>query len=239
MEVCLVSSNAVADDAILSVRAGAERKQCPMSRTRPLYFRETEDTAAGFKVEVLQRVAGGCFVLKPPQSQQGNFLIDNSDLQSPTDLLEFRSSRNLDHTVDNKGAAWGTIVQGIDNGDGWLKVGAFYLPMKLRGVTVVRPAKEGAKQYRVAMSDGISCEFEVKGREGKLVEPPSPSSATEPLAKTQDFKEYLARTGLLDYVQGVLQVVVKEQPEDPFELMARLFQDGYDEEPEVNTDDKP
>merc|ERR1712228_155431 len=65
-------------------------------------------------------------------AQAQDFMIDNTML--------FRNSRDLeDIHFDRCGAEWGSIVQGIEEGDGWLKVGEFYLPMVVQGVAVVTP----------------------------------------------------------------------------------------------------
>jgi hypothetical protein len=61
------------------------------------------------------------------------YRVDNSQLQSTGPGLGYRLGKNLDHraltwrtTIDRTtiggGAAWGTTVEGIDEGDGWLKI---------------------------------------------------------------------------------------------------------------------
>lgn len=66
------------------------------------------------------------------------YLVDNSELQGVTCGLAYRSSKNVeDRFLDIDGPMWGTTVIGSDEGDGWLKVGDFYLPMTLEGMPVL------------------------------------------------------------------------------------------------------
>lgn len=105
------------------------------------------------------------------------------------------------------------------------------------GYLVLKPNQDGSHQYRVVLSSDsgqvseMSCELEVRPATTSAVddkptvqEPEENATAT----KAKDATEYLKDKGVLQFVQGVLQVVVKEQPEDPFPLMAKHFQDGYD-----------
>jgi len=68
------------------------------------------------------------------------FLADNRILGATTKGLFFRFSMSESDKVHDHLAKWGEAVQGVDAGDGWLKVGAFYLPMMLQGVRVLTPA---------------------------------------------------------------------------------------------------
>ena len=68
------------------------------------------------------------------------FLVDNSVFRAQTNGLGYRRSRSM-VDKDSSGAAtwatWGTIVKGVDTGDGWLKVGSSFLPMALGGTSVL------------------------------------------------------------------------------------------------------
>merc|ERR1719350_2561908 len=60
--------------------------------------------------------------------------------------------------------------------------------------------------------------------------PSAPAEDDAATAKTkQAAKQYLEGTGLLPFVQGVLQVVAKQQPQDPFAAMAKHFNSASDE----------
>merc|ERR1719464_2608574 len=68
----------------------------------------------------------------------------------------------------------------------------------------------------------------VKPADGERPSVPEEDAATAAKTK-QDAKAYLEATGLLQFVQGVLQVVAKQQPEDPFAAMAKHFLSASDE----------
>merc|ERR1712226_1245405 len=59
-------------------------------------------------------------------------------LQATTLGMDFRNSKNLEARTHSL-APWGSIVRGIDEGDGWLKVGKLFLPMVLQGATTMTP----------------------------------------------------------------------------------------------------
>merc|ERR1719145_575549 len=86
------------------------------------------------------------------------------------------------------------------------------------------------KQYEVIMGDkpDMACDLVVKPADGER--PSAPEEDSTAAAKTkQDAKAYLEATGLLQFVQGVLQVVAKQQPQDPYAAMAKHFLSASDE----------
>ncbi len=70
-----------------------------------------------------------------------SYKIDNSTLNSETNGILYRSSKDLQAIADSL-AEWGSIVTGIDEGDGWLAVQDKYLPFQIRETTVLTPAPE-------------------------------------------------------------------------------------------------
>lgn len=74
------------------------------------------------------------------------FIVDNSELKASTNGLAYRLSPLLDDKDGIESAPWGTIVKGILEGDSWLLVGERYLPMKVKGVSVLilKPTKPAA-----------------------------------------------------------------------------------------------
>mmetsp|Transcript_143295 Transcript_143295/g.399465 ORF Transcript_143295/g.399465 Transcript_143295/m.399465 type:complete len:290 (-) Transcript_143295:74-943(-) len=128
---------------------------------------------------------------------RGKYLVDNSRLQHQGPGVFWRRSKN---TTDIEGrehyAAWGTIVEGYDLGDGWLKVGSLYLPTHHHGVQVVSPQEvvnqpDDRKRIRIRFQpteiqaqDGswIPCEITGLGSEqhtfNVLVTPPNFASYT-------------------------------------------------------------
>lgn len=66
------------------------------------------------------------------------FLVDNAHLQLGLSGIAYRKSKRVDdHAWDVQGPAWGDEVEGVDQGDGWLRVGELYLPMVLEGMCVL------------------------------------------------------------------------------------------------------
>jgi len=65
------------------------------------------------------------------------YLVDNSSLQAKTHGLGYRLSKCIGDVDKSSTAAWGTTVVGIDDGDGWLRVGSKFLPMTSGGHAVL------------------------------------------------------------------------------------------------------
>mmetsp|Transcript_107777 Transcript_107777/g.286919 ORF Transcript_107777/g.286919 Transcript_107777/m.286919 type:complete len:651 (-) Transcript_107777:132-2084(-) len=75
------------------------------------------------------------------------FLVDNSILNAKTRGLSFRFSKNSQDKDERAVALWGSEVVGVDQRDGWLKVGDCFLPMMLKDVPTLRSmAPDGAAQ---------------------------------------------------------------------------------------------
>merc|ERR1712232_590073 len=65
------------------------------------------------------------------------YVVDNSQLKASSPGLLFRNSKEMSDVCPIQGAFWGSTVKGLDEGDGWIKVGQLYLPMKTRGCQVL------------------------------------------------------------------------------------------------------
>jgi len=99
---------------------------------------------------------------------------------------------------------------------------------------VLRP---GEDQYKVqfkplegAEGPPISCELHVKGsKEGDSV-PLSPAGEEpkETTAGAKEAKDYLESHQVMQFVQSLLQTLIKDKPVDPFAYMARHFASGYE-----------
>ncbi|CAJ1338007.1 unnamed protein product [Effrenium voratum] len=70
-------------------------------------------------------------------------------------------------------------------------------------------------EVQLSQMDGSEPKAEVEDRKQEAV------------ASAKDAKEYLENHQVLQFVQAVLQTVIKERPSDPFEYMARHFMNGY------------
>jgi len=71
----------------------------------------------------------------------GRYLIANSALQAVTNGLGYRDSKDMADKSNNMAIEWGQVVEGVDEGDGWLKVGQHFLPMTLEGERVATLAQ--------------------------------------------------------------------------------------------------
>jgi len=75
-------------------------------------------------------------------SRGATYIVHNGQLNSNSAGLGYRPAKNAAIDV-HRVAAWGSKVQGIDQLDGWLKVGSRYLPMEVNGSVVIYPEAQG------------------------------------------------------------------------------------------------
>lgn len=135
---------------------------------------EAEQSPMGMWAQRHSEPKGHCFGFPPLQSELGQwaqrlveaqewlaeqkqrqglateqYLVEDSGLRAVSTGLAYRKSKCVeDRELDVHGPMWGTTVAGIDEGDGWLKVGQHYLPMVLGGRRVLTPTLQcslGAK----------------------------------------------------------------------------------------------
>jgi len=72
------------------------------------------------------------------------FIVDDSDLEvwDMTLGVLFRFSKDVsDRDCWSQGPQWGEIISGVDQGDGWVKVGCRYLPIMLDGKQILTPVE--------------------------------------------------------------------------------------------------
>jgi len=85
------------------------------------------------KLVVFQREAPAAVAKSkggPPTQAPGlpsKYRVDNSKLMASSEGLQFRGSKRWEDRADAQ-VQWGETVMGVDEGDGWLKVGNLYLP---------------------------------------------------------------------------------------------------------------
>jgi len=58
----------------------------------------------------------------PPAQRRHAWRVTNEHLQSATECIEYRGSKKLDDMTGGTGAAWGSLVEGVDEGDGWVRL---------------------------------------------------------------------------------------------------------------------
>lgn len=91
--------------------------------------------------------------------------------------------------------------------------------------------KPGEERYQVVFqSDGeqeMACEVEIRPASSEHYEDKH-NTMPEKVPSSEEGKTYLEKHRILPFVQAVLQTVMKERPEDPFQHVARHFSCGYD-----------
>lgn len=89
------------------------------------------------------------------------------------------------------------------------------------GYVVLKPNETS---YAVVLSEGCSMECEVdvtQLEEGASVAPAPENDMLKDVCGAKETKEYMESTGVLRFVQGLLQMLIKERPKDPYAFMAR------------------
>merc|ERR1719215_1132771 len=64
------------------------------------------------------------------------YVLDNSLLKQESAGIGLRGKKSWDAPAEG-GRPWGSTVRGVDEGDGWLRVGKLYLPMAHNGIPIV------------------------------------------------------------------------------------------------------
>ncbi|CAK9085061.1 unnamed protein product [Durusdinium trenchii] len=73
-----------------------------------------------------------------------SYRVDNGFLKAQSVGLGFRRSKDMKDLVPDTVVPWGSRIQGVDEGDGWLRLGANYLPFFVHGIPVISP--DGSRQ---------------------------------------------------------------------------------------------
>lgn len=95
--------------------------------------------------------------------EEKEYYLDNSQLRAGTKGMAFRVSKNVGHREHGlAGPSWGTTIYGRDEGDGWVSVGEYYLPMLLEGTPVLRDAAAIAAWDGPALTDD-GCAMDLDG----------------------------------------------------------------------------
>eukprot|EP00418_Pyrodinium_bahamense_P091299 CAMPEP_0179039752 /NCGR_PEP_ID=MMETSP0796-20121207/15299_1 /TAXON_ID=73915 /ORGANISM="Pyrodinium bahamense, Strain pbaha01" /LENGTH=504 /DNA_ID=CAMNT_0020736087 /DNA_START=63 /DNA_END=1574 /DNA_ORIENTATION=- len=97
---------------------------------------------------------------------------------------------------------------------------------------VLRP---GEDQYKVKFASAgqetpMSCEVHVKSVADGSAPPPTPGAEEpkETSTSSKEAREYLESHAVMQFVQALLQTLIKDKPADPYAYMARHFQSGYE-----------
>mmetsp|Transcript_78579 Transcript_78579/g.199980 ORF Transcript_78579/g.199980 Transcript_78579/m.199980 type:complete len:504 (-) Transcript_78579:91-1602(-) len=86
----------------------------------------------------------------PASESFSTFVLDNSYVKSATKGLTYRISKDLTTKDGSNIALWGSVVRGVDEGDGWVKIGDRYLPKEVQGLPVLTSQETGPRQRNSA-----------------------------------------------------------------------------------------
>jgi len=154
MEISLLSKDGITDNSILSIRAGAIKRQALIDSGRPFRFPKLGMEENPVRITILQQIGSAYLVTKPSE-----------------------------------------------------------------------------RRYQIVFDTGGSCEVEVKASAENAEEPKAGEAESKENSNTaKEAKDYLEQHQLLQFVQGVLQAVIKEKPKNPFTYIARHFMSGYESE---------
>lgn len=81
------------------------------------------------------------------------YLVDNSLRKADSMGCAYRNSMTFADFAQ-QGAPWGSEVMGIDQGNGWIRVGTFFLPMTSDGVQILVPLDEAEHEEEVPGAAG-------------------------------------------------------------------------------------
>eukprot|EP00416_Gambierdiscus_australes_P035519 CAMPEP_0171096356 /NCGR_PEP_ID=MMETSP0766_2-20121228/44412_1 /TAXON_ID=439317 /ORGANISM="Gambierdiscus australes, Strain CAWD 149" /LENGTH=300 /DNA_ID=CAMNT_0011555321 /DNA_START=17 /DNA_END=919 /DNA_ORIENTATION=- len=149
--------------------------------------------------------------MDPESSQVApmQFLLDNSRLHYAGPGMRWRLSKDMRNSSDHY-IEWGSLLEGADQGDGWVKVGQFYLPTEIEGVKVLVATAKSLKvwyeptEMRAADGSWVPCNIRGWGSKENTYDitlrPPGLSAynasnvAAEKLRKVVRVREFLPAT---------------------------------------------
>lgn len=193
-----MSTEGIPDGCVLSVRAGATRRQAPVAADRPFRFPAPASEALPFKVDVLEPVASARLILRPGEERR-------RDCQYTIPLESAES------------AAAELVAGALPSGD--TKKDAKEADMSV--TIAVKPSDDAKDEPGVAKTDA----GEDPSRPGSSSKKRAStgSSASSRHGQASAAREYLDQHNLVEFTQLLVQSVIKEQPDRPYAFMAKQF----------------
>jgi len=190
MELHVVDTEGIPEGCVLSVRAGATRRQAPVAADRPFRFTTSVADSVPFKVDVLEPVATARLILRPGEEQrpdcqytiplEASNSFEGSGPPAAADQRQQQTDTNMSVTI------------------------------------AVRPTDE-----KSAKDDDDPASRPGTSPGGKRAVAGSASASR--LGQASAAREYLDKHNLVEFTQLLVQSVIKEQPERPYEFMAQQF----------------
>eukprot|EP00929_Paragymnodinium_shiwhaense_P052745 TRINITY_DN2641_c0_g1_i10.p1 TRINITY_DN2641_c0_g1~~TRINITY_DN2641_c0_g1_i10.p1 ORF type:complete len:1049 (+),score=405.44 TRINITY_DN2641_c0_g1_i10:93-3239(+) len=147
----------------------AARREAQAAATFAKFNEELERARRDIEVKDAELAALKAAACEGPSRHQGHpYLVDNSQLKLPNDFgVAYRFSKRMeDRSVDS--IVWGAVVRGVDEGDGWLKVGKEYLPMFFESTAILKPLFDEADTN--ARDSSLHERFDALAAKGQQVE---------------------------------------------------------------------
>lgn len=97
------------------------------------------------------------------------------------------------------------------------------------GYAVLKPFED---RYNVVLSNDMACEVDIKHVGSSPITADKQPDVAKPTStfSVQNAQSYLDEHGVLQFIQGMIQALVKERPSDPYKYMGRHILNGYDVE---------
>merc|ERR1712008_553828 len=91
-------------------------------------------------IDTCRSAHGSCLLPAQRNASEGPgaYFVDNSLLRSEQEGLHFYRTMDMSEAACKAWVPWGAVIQGIPIGNDWIRVGDYYLPVRLNGVVVLK-----------------------------------------------------------------------------------------------------
>lgn len=191
MELHVVATEGIPEGCVLSVRAGATRRQAPVAADRPFRFTTSVADSVPFKVDVLEPVATARLILRPGEEQRAD--------------CQYTIPLEASNSFEGSGPPAGDRRQQQTDTN--------------MAVTIaVRPTEDRATAKDEDDGPASRPGTSPSGKRAVIG-----SASSSRLGQASAAREYLDKHNLVEFTQLLVQSVIKEQPERPYEFMAQQF----------------
>jgi hypothetical protein len=224
MEVEISGITGIPQDAIISIRAGSSRRQAPVSALgsngMPFKFAAGAAGCNPFKIDILQPMGSARMALQP---DGGTYTVPIQNSSTPGISVQMTVREGKASPGGKKDVAQELFDRLDTNKDGLIGRREF--------AEAVRQG-QGGKPVLQPMDDGS----EITVSPGGVKLPPIPKDEDGRFpAAANAAKEYLEIHRLLPFVRALLQTVVRDRPDEPYNFIADQFRNAVPTEPKEAT----
>jgi len=187
-------------------------------------MRNTKEALQNLTIAMNSPANRRCDLEEPLPEGSGTqlYIVDNADLRAATSGIGYRFQKALWdrdlHTI----ARWGSTIEAVDHGDGWVQVGECFLPTTVRNVSVLKLQAQKTQLRKVQPAALI----EIQGAPVMFHEAPRQHEEPAELQLSQaegsegadvngvavgDHMELVLKSG--DYAGQVLKAIVESREE--------------------------